>query len=58
MLKDFTKKNKLNFHDKLHELEDSEHELIEEIFTRKLNQEMSEQRDDNGESKGISKFKT
>lgn len=58
MLKDFTKKNKLNFHDKLHELEDSEHELIEEIFTRKLNEEMSEQRGDNGESKGVFKFKT
>lgn len=40
MLKDLTKKNRLNFHDKLNDLDDSEQELIEDIFTRKLHKEL------------------
>lgn len=46
MLKDLTKKNKLNFHHKLNDLEDSEQELIEEIFTRKLIEERNKEQEE------------
>ena len=45
MLKDLTKKNRLNFHDKLNDLDDSEQEIVEDIFSRKLNEDLHNQKE-------------